>query len=438
MQDSGPVTETGTVHVSKMADLRDPKVVRASYLHQLLDLEGSDLKKVYEPISDQIGYVLCFLILFMVVYFAWVRYKGWKEENTRKFLPYKIVKPPSSMIADQQGGTKGDKKKRVCAVIGGTGFIGSHVVDELVRRKDYYVFVLGRKFRPERTNPDADCLIQVDMLDLDGLTSALQGVDSVISAAAIIPNAFHTADEVYRKNRSGLSNILKAAEKAGVKNFIHVSGFPPANMKLRDPVFTAFLNSFYAAEKDIIEANDSNGLKTCVISPTNIIGLNSPFLDGLISGQLKSLPMVDKLPTSFMPAEYLASALVNAEQKLNAQENEVVGKLLLLRGEPMSWKTFLTLPGWPQKISDTPRFVMNAMIRINSICATLFSWAPFGADLVPGLFDLLGFVETDVSEEKIQDVYRILDVGPPNPPMAEYVKELVEKYKSKNGDKKKQ
>ena len=76
----------------------------------------------------------------------------------------------------------------MCAVVGGTGFIGSHLVDELLRRKKYHI-------------PNADCLIQVDMLDLDGLTSTFQGVDSVIHSvihsATFFPTAYSTPDEAY-------------------------------------------------------------------------------------------------------------------------------------------------------------------------------------------------------------------------------------------------
>lgn len=105
---------------------------------------------------------------------------------------YKIVKPPPSMISEQ-----GEKNKRVCAVLGGTGFVGGHIVDELVRRKSHYVFVLGRKIRPEKINPDADCLIQVDMADLDGLTSAFQGVDLLLSLFPLFNNSPET---VFAKN----------------------------------------------------------------------------------------------------------------------------------------------------------------------------------------------------------------------------------------------
>lgn len=409
-----------------MADLRDEKVVRFSYFRQLIDLDGADLKKVYEPVSNQIGFVITFCLFLMVFHFAWKRYKGWKEDNTPKFVPYKVLKPPSSMMSG------GKKDKRVCAVVGATGFIGGHVVDELVRRGNYYVFALGRKFKLDKANPDVDCRIQVDMLDMDGLVHAFQGVDSVISAAAAIPNVFHTADSVYRQNRTGLGNILKAAKKAGVKNLVHLFGFPMKE-KPKDPVFAAFMNAFEAAQNDILAANGEDGLQTCVIGPTNIIGLNSPFFDGILSGEIKQMPMPNLLPVSFMPVEYLAGALVNAEEKLAGEKSAstIAGKMLPLRGEQMSWKTLFTTPGWPNKLTVSSPLVISLLLKLNSVCVTLFNRAPFGADMSAGVFEILEVTEDDVAEEDVQEAYATLGVGPPHPPLAEYIPQLVNQYKAK-------
>lgn len=423
-----------------MADLRDDKVVRASYLSQLVDVDGSDLRKVYEPVSHQIGYIISFCLFLMMCHFAWKRYKKWKEERTPQFIPYKVLKPPSSMILakEQEADGKGEgEKKRVCAIVGGTGFIGGHVVDELVRRKKYHVFVLGRKFNPERTNPDADCLMQVDMLDADGLVHAFQGVDSVINAAAVIPTVFHTADAIYSKNRTAFSNIINAAKKAGVKKLLHLSGFP-MKKKPKDPVFAAFLNAFESAEKDVVAANEEDGLQTCVFAPTNILGLNSAFLDKFLSGEMKSSPMPDIMPNSFMPVDYLVAAMVNAEERLSdpATADTIAGKIFLLRGEPMSWKTLYSLPGWPHKISELSPITMAVVVKINSICATLFGRAPFGAELSAGIMELLEYREADVPEEEVQEAYEVLGVGPPHPPIAEYLPQLVKQYKTKAEDKK--
>lgn len=418
-----------------MADLRDEKVIRASLLSQLIDLDGSDLKKVYEPFSNQIGYLLTFLIFIVLCHFAWKRYRRWQQETTPQFIPYKVLKPPSSMFLEQS--TEKEGKKRVCAVVGATGFIGGHIVDGLVRRNKHFVFALGRKFKPERTNPDVDCLIRVDMLDLDGLVTAFQGVDSVISAAAVIPTVFHTADSVYSKNRLAFTNVLKAAQKAGVKNLVHLSGYRPKT-KPKDPVFGAFLNAFLASEKDIVDANGEEGLRTTVIAPTNILGLNSAFFDRILAGEMTSSPQPDAMPNSFMPVEYLVAALLSAEEKLASptSADALAGKVLPLRGEPMSWKTLFTQPSWPHKISDMSLYTMSAAIKVNVVCATLLGWAPFSAELCAGILELMGFTEEEVSEEEVQKVYEVLGVGPPHPPIADYIPQLVERYRAKTKDKK--
>ena len=147
-------------------DLRDDRAVRFTYLHMLMDWGGNDLNKVYEPVSRQIGIVFFTIFAMVGCYVAWNRFKKWREERKQPFIPYKVIKAPSSVVEDEASG----KKKRVCAILGGTGFIGSHVVDEFVKRGECRVYMLGRKFRPKRTNPAADALIQVDMEDWVSLT----------------------------------------------------------------------------------------------------------------------------------------------------------------------------------------------------------------------------------------------------------------------------
>jgi len=265
------------------------------------------------------------------------------------------------------------------------------------------------------------------------------GVSSGSIYAGSMPAAlFHSADDVYWKNRLVFSNVLTAAKRAGVKNLVHLSGIR-MRAGSKDPAFKAFMNAFSAAEEDFLAENGKEGLHTCVVAPANILGVNSLFIAKFISGELKSCPMTDKMPVSFMPVEYLVTALANAEERLatpSARES-VAGKIFQLRGEAMSWKTLLALPAWPHKISNTPRFVLNGVIRINRLCAVLLYWAPFGADLSSTVLEIFEAVEEDLPEEEVQQAYEVLGVGPPHPPMAEYVKQLVDQCRAKV-DKKKQ
>lgn len=407
------------------ADLRDERVVRATLLHQLMDWEGTDLKDVYEPITQQIGYLFCFFLIILCTYIAWRKYKRWRTEAKEKTIPYKIVKPPSRLVSEGES----VKKKRVCAVVGGTGFIGSQVVNELVQRDEYYVYALGRTFRPERTNPDADCLIQCDLRDYDGLVKAFQGVDSVFNAAAFIPTVFTKADEVRRVNKTGLENVLKAAKETGVKNFVHLSGIPIAG-RLKDPVMRAFLNALVSFEEPVKNANGKDGLSTCIIGPSNIVGISSPFFKDVISGKLTEMLMVDKMPISFMPVEYLARALVNAEAKLAEGDKQIAGKFLPLRGEPMSWKTLFQLPSWPHKIKESSKLVVSLLVKVNTFCANAFGWAPFGPDVNAAIFEMIEVTESDeIDPIQVKEVYELLGVGPPAPPMEEYIAKMANRYK---------
>ena len=402
----------------------------AELLRTLIDWEGNDLKRIYEPIADQVSYVFLMILIFVFGYFAWTKLKEWRSTNKPTHKQYRVIKPPTTVITDQ------DKtKKRICAVIGGTGFVGSHVVNELVKSGEYYVYVLGRTFRPERTNPNADCLIQVDLLDLDGLVSAFQGVDSVINTAAVVPTVFMNADEIWLKNKNGQENVLEAAKKAGVKNLVFLSAIHPRN-KVTSREMKAFMNIFYRSEEMFVKANGEDGLRTCAIGPGNIIGIHSPFIDMLLSGKMTSSPMSDGSPVSFAPVEYVVKALVNAEKKLAINDKAVAGKIFKLRGEVMSWRQFFSLPSWPKKISETPNWVLTPLIRINIMCVALFNKAPFGPNLSAALTDIMTFVEEELEEKDIQRTYQDLDIGPPKPSMEAYVKEIVEKYKQEQEKKK--
>lgn len=408
------------------ADLRDEKVIRATLLHQLMDWEGTDLKTVYEPITQQLGYLFCFFLIILCSYIAWRKYRRWRTETKEKLTAYKVVKPPSKLVTEGEGA----KKKRVCAVVGGTGFIGSQVVNELVERGEYYVYVLGRTFRPERTNPDADCLIQVDLRDVDGLIKAFQGVDSVINAAAYIPTVFTKADEIRRVNKTGFENILRAVKETGVKHLVHLSGIPIAQ-RIKDPVMRAFWVTLTEFQTTMKDANGKSGLSTCVIGPANIVGQSSLFFKDIISGKLKDVPMSDKMPVSFMPVEYLGRALVNAEAKLAAGDQQIAGKFFPLQGELMSWRAFFQLPTWPHKLRASPKWMMTLLVKINTFFANVFGWAPFGPEVNAALFEILEITESDeIDPAEVKEAYNLLGVGPPAPPMKEYITELVDQYKA--------
>ena len=104
-------------------------------------------------------------------------------------------------------------------ITGGSGFIGSHVVE-------YYqdiaeVVVLDNLRSGHRKNLDGmKCrFVEGSIMDKALLDEVMQGVDSIFHLAALIsvPESMQRPDETVELNVRGLLNVLEAGRKHGVK-----------------------------------------------------------------------------------------------------------------------------------------------------------------------------------------------------------------------------
>jgi len=108
-------------------------------------------------------------------------------------------------------------------VTGGTGFIGSHLV-ELLLEKRYSVRCLLRRSSDTRWLKDLSVeLVYGDIFDEPALKEAVKGMDYVYHSAGL--TKAKTSEEYYRANTNGTSNLLKAVAQhnPGLKRFVHVS-----------------------------------------------------------------------------------------------------------------------------------------------------------------------------------------------------------------------
>jgi UDP-glucose 4-epimerase len=104
-------------------------------------------------------------------------------------------------------------------VTGGAGFIGSHLVDELVRRGDEVV-VLDR-LHPKHPNSRASYYLQDLAADYRQYTHHFEGVDQVFHLAALIaiPYCMEHPSESMTNNVLAVMHTLEAARMQGVKRF---------------------------------------------------------------------------------------------------------------------------------------------------------------------------------------------------------------------------
>jgi UDP-N-acetylglucosamine/UDP-N-acetyl-alpha-D-glucosaminouronate 4-epimerase len=116
----------------------------------------------------------------------------------------------------------------VYVVTGGGGFIGSHIVEELVRRKQTVKvvdnFSTGKR---ENVQPFASAVqvIEADLSNASDLTAMLQGADYVIHQAAIpsVPKSIIDPVKSHNANVDGTLRLLLAARDAGVRRMVYAS-----------------------------------------------------------------------------------------------------------------------------------------------------------------------------------------------------------------------
>ncbi|MFX0560596.1 NAD-dependent 4,6-dehydratase LegB [Tepidibacillus infernus] len=124
-------------------------------------------------------------------------------------------------------------KGKKILVTGADGFIGSHLVEELVRRENNVkAFVLYNSFNSwgwlDQSPIEIRNSIEVfsgDIRDPYGVKQAMKDCDIVFHLAALIaiPYSYHSPDTYVDTNIKGTLNILQAARELGIEKVVHTS-----------------------------------------------------------------------------------------------------------------------------------------------------------------------------------------------------------------------
>jgi len=118
-------------------------------------------------------------------------------------------------------------------VTGADGFIGSHLVEALVRKGyDVRAFVLYNSFNSwgwldhiEKRIQDEIEIFSGDIRDPFGVREAMKGCDSALHLAALIaiPYSYHSPATYVATNVQGTLNVVQAARDCGVTRVVHTS-----------------------------------------------------------------------------------------------------------------------------------------------------------------------------------------------------------------------
>lgn len=167
-------------------------------------------------------------------------------------------------------------------VTGGSGFLGSHLVEALVARGDEVRVLVRRTSKTAFLENLGVELAYGDLNDRQSLKAAVQGVERVYHCAALASD-WGTWESFLAANVTGLRNLLDVALEAGVGRFVHVSttdvyGHPnyPADetapFRLRG---WQYGDTKIKGEELVWAYHREHGLPITVVRPANVYGPRS-------------------------------------------------------------------------------------------------------------------------------------------------------------------
>ena len=126
-----------------------------------------------------------------------------------------------------------DLDNRTYLITGGSGFLGCHLSEQLLRRgAKVKTFDIAPMQEPGLVgNVEA---ILGDVRNEDEVTKALIGVDRVIHCAAALPLA--SREEILSTNVEGTGVLMKAVQKQGKARVVHISSTAVYGLPEKHPI----------------------------------------------------------------------------------------------------------------------------------------------------------------------------------------------------------
>lgn len=196
-------------------------------------------------------------------------------------------------------------------VIGGAGFIGSHVVDELVKTDVAEIVVYDNFFRGRRDNLREalkDPRVKIaphggDILHADILTRAMEGMDGVVHLAALWLLQCHEYPRAaFDVNIQGTFNVIEAAIANKVERVVYSSSASVYGDALRIPMdedhpynnFTFYGATKIAGEHMFKSLGARYGLDWVGLRYMNVYGPRQDYKGAYIAVMMKILDRLDQ------------------------------------------------------------------------------------------------------------------------------------------------
>jgi nucleoside-diphosphate-sugar epimerase len=162
------------------------------------------------------------------------------------------------------------------AMTGATGFVGSVTALVICERGHELTALVRDETRAKRLLPASVRTVAGDLQDSSALDALMSGVDVVVHVAGAISAASETG--FMQVNADGTRAVMQAAQRAGVKRFVHVS-----SLAAREPAISPYCASKAKGEEIVTTA--TSDMEWIIVRPPAVYG----------PGDKATLPLIQQL-----------------------------------------------------------------------------------------------------------------------------------------------
>jgi dihydroflavonol-4-reductase len=286
--------------------------------------------------------------------------------------------------------------KEKVAVVGGTGFLGSNLVLQLLEAGYTPIAIARRPERLAQALPGVEVEArQGDLVDIDSLRSALQGCNAVYCVAAMMQEIYSSRnpnhrEDAIRTNVQGTLNALRAAVERGIRRAVVTStsatryqqdgsvaneDSPPTDPSIIDD---AYVRSKLREHPAVAAFARETGLEVVTILPGGFFG------PGLAADSMMGRGVLDiingRLPIALDGAFQFTDVRDVARAHLLAMERGAPGRDYLVVATTLSMRAFFgslsRLTAMPEPRVYLPGGLMMSVAYMTEMIAGFRGTAP--------------------------------------------------------------